>query len=109
MDGHDADWLNIKLYNDGFVYIEKSGLRVQRHMSRDWIALPEDKFLPYIPRLSAAVHPLYGRMQAFYNCGQQRFDIKLYPREAHTPHLIVTFEPGYPDRDEDAPFHAVPA
>lgn len=32
-DGHDFDWVNIKLCNDGFVYMKEAGTHVQRHMA----------------------------------------------------------------------------
>jgi hypothetical protein len=95
--GHDYDWLNIKLCNDGFVYTPRTG------KSDTW-----ETPLECLGFLSSTVKPLYDSARVFYNYAEQRIDIKLYPITPHgSPHgtpsppaLLVTFEPGTPYMDE---------
>jgi hypothetical protein len=100
---HDADWLNIKLCNDGFVYSQTQGTT-----SAGWIALSEN--MPYISGIISTVEPFYQCARSVYSHTQQRFDIKLYPRDdasSDIPHVLITFEPGYPDRDDSVPAHTI--
>ena len=106
--GAGEDWLNIKLCNDGFQYTAKEGVEFHRHGNiPGWVALPEHKFLPYLAGLQTAVKPMYATIQGFYNFSAQRMDLKLYPRGSTTPHLLVTFEPGYADMDTTMPRYSI--
>ena len=106
--GAGEDWLNIKLCNDGFRYTAKEGVEFHRHGSiPGWVFLPEHKFLPDLAGLQAVVKPLYASIQGFYNFSAQRMDLKLFPRESTTPHLLVTFEPGYADMDTTMPRYSI--
>lgn len=108
VDDTDCDWLNIKLCNNGFVYSMKQGLELHRHKCDGWIALAKHKYHAYLPHIMSAFEPLYQDNQAFYNYKHQRFDLKFFPRDSAppgTPHVILTFEPGYPHGDDTAPRH----
>jgi hypothetical protein len=99
-DGHDASWLNIKLCNDSFVYEEK---RTQDkhyfwHESQGWQSLPKEQCLDHLSRLQAFATGRYEKFVTHYNALECRLDIQLFPISgvAGVPHLLITFENGYP-------------
>ncbi|KAL6055316.1 hypothetical protein QOT17_016859 [Balamuthia mandrillaris] len=93
----DANWLNIKLVNNGFVYQPRLGEPISRHELQGL--------------LDGKVEYAGGRRVVFYNHQHNRLDIKIWkrtddPSDASTststtslPHLMITYEPGYPDEE----------
>lgn len=106
--GPDIDWLTIKLCNSSFHYIAKLGPLISRPNSESWVALEADHVMQQFPFLSAAANTFYDTARLFYNYQEKRLDMKLYPRSAATPGLMVTFEPGYPYMDDLAPMGDIP-
>jgi len=103
VEGHDADWLNIKLCNDGFEYLAKPGKPISRHCSDKWVSLPPGNVLPYFTSTVAAAKPYFSSARVFYNVHECRLDMKFFPKDTNTtPAMIVTYEPGYPYMDEEA-------
>lgn len=65
--------------------------------------------LQQFPFLSAAAaSTAYDTARLYYNYQEKRLDMKLYPRSATAPGLMVTFEPGFPYMDDLAPMGDIP-
>jgi hypothetical protein len=98
MQWHHKLQLVIKLPNDGFFYIEKPGKYWARHNSDTWISLPsmQQYFSNLIQKL-----PDHTNGKFFYNYKEQRVDIFLKALSWTVPNILVTYEPGYPYRDDD--------
>lgn len=104
--GPDADWVCVKLCNNGFWYMKRPGETFARHHSSGWISLP-DCFSQF-KHTKAALPASYSRLAVFYNFNVQRLDIKLYSDDtSKAPNLLITYEPGVPyddDRIQPVPF-----
>jgi hypothetical protein len=89
--------LQIKLPDDGFVYTDKPGTSIARHNSDTWISLPT--MVKYLPNLIEML-PDHPNGRFFYNYGAQRVDILLQSPNPFVPNIMVTYEPGFPYRDD---------
>jgi hypothetical protein len=98
----DATWQCLKLANNGFQYTAKSGERISRHKYNGWIVLGVQEFLQHFPTLQRKVKGAYDEAQVFYTFEERRVDVKLYPSDETLPHLMITFEEGYPDWSDTA-------
>jgi hypothetical protein len=96
IEDYDATWLCLKLANNGFQYTAKSGERISRYKFNSWIALEVQDFLQHFPTLQRKVKGTYDEARVFYTFEERRVDIKLYPSDETLPHLMITFEEGYP-------------
>ena len=95
--GSDRHCLNIKLQNDCFEYISKSGGYVSpRHKSEDWVSLEKERCWDHMPYMKSTLSDLYARGGAIYSVAE-RLDIELSARDPKMPDLLITFESGYPD------------
>ncbi|KAJ3326869.1 hypothetical protein HDU76_012559 [Blyttiomyces sp. JEL0837] len=106
--GEDADWVNIKLVNNGFSYIPKAGRLVPpRHNADGWVlvALGTDDVVldRFCQHINAVPNSPFTSTRIFYNNKHHRLDIKVYSQVADVPHVLVTFEDGYPYYDESVP------
>ena len=96
-EGPDRDCLNIKLSNDGFEYIQKSGGYVfPRHNSDDWVSLEKHRCWDHMTYVKSILCERYPKGSAFYSMAE-RLDLEFYSKDSTTPDLMVTFENGYPD------------
>ncbi len=96
----NGEWLNIKLVNNGFVYIQRSGRGVFRgQLNDDWIVLDQSTGYRYFQHLRAQT-PDYGQVKVYYSA-DHRLDIKLYTNNPNRPNLQITFEDGYPYEEGD--------
>ncbi|KAI9094960.1 hypothetical protein DFS34DRAFT_627914 [Phlyctochytrium arcticum] len=96
-EGPDRDCLNIKLCNDGFEYIQKSGGYVfPRHNSDDWVSLEERRCWDHMAYMKSILCGRYPKGSAFYSMAE-RLDLEFFSKDSTTPDLMVTFENGYPD------------
>lgn len=103
VEGHDTDWLNIKLCNGGFEYLAKPGKPISRHQSDQWVSLPPGNVLPCFTSIVAAAKPYFSSARIFYNAYECRIDMKFFPKDPNkTPAMVVTYEPGYPFMDDEA-------
>jgi hypothetical protein len=106
-DGHNGNWLSIKLNNDEF-YIPKRGQMLStRNNTDNWILLENTDWadLKQLRTLFRSVDtadsvPIYSSARFFWREG--RMDLEIYSNDLATyPHVLVTFERGSPYFDED--------
>jgi hypothetical protein len=96
-EGPDRDCLNIKLNNDGFEYIQKSGGYVfPRHNSDDWVWLEKGRCWDHMTYMKSILRERYPKGSAFYSMAE-RLDLEFFSKDSTSPDLMVTFENGYPD------------
>eukprot|EP00731_Ephydatia_muelleri_P021252 Em0013g979a len=94
-------WVNVKLCNNSFVYVYKPGETIERNNSDGWIQF--DECLLHMPILKANLRNAgFQTIDAYYSYDDQRLDIKAWTCEDDAPNLVLTFEPGYPYRDDDS-------
>jgi hypothetical protein len=100
----DKHTVNIKLNSNGFLFDPIVGANKwphPRHKRYDWVVVPpalHSKF-PRIKRFMRD-HGL-EEMRIFYHGKEQRMDVQLWAADTNTsPHVLITFEQGYPWVDE---------
>lgn len=97
----EEPWLNIKLPNNGFVYIPKSGKPISRHKSENWIPLAWNKCLSYMPKTNEFLKDTHDRVVLYYEFAAQRIDIKFKSKNIDVlPNVLVTYERGVPEEDD---------
>jgi len=89
--------LEIKLPNNGFIYKAKEGASMSRHKSDTWVSLRTA--FKYFPKL-VGMTPNH-KSAFFYNFEAQRVDILMRSSDSAIPDIMVTYEPGFPYRDDD--------
>jgi hypothetical protein len=103
--------IHIKLPNDGFMYSDSSdmptvGGAVERHRSPAWMKLnegSEDVYRAFSPLVEYAADLMkceYADIRAavYYNDEENRIDF-IALNDTETRKVVITFEPGYPDKD----------
>ena len=98
VNGSDGMWVNLKLANNGFVYVSKEG--TVPHQSLNFILLPWNRCISYFTSLHRLIDGRFNRASVHYNFLDDRFDIKLHATPP-APSLIIRFEPGYPYHEDD--------
>lgn len=94
--GPDADWIDIKLANNGYNYVNPvRGERIPapRHNSDGWIVLPkfqQREFQVLTDCLQA------DEIAIMYNSEQHRVDMIVFPSTPQGFHYMITFEDGTP-------------
>jgi hypothetical protein len=110
-DNWDVDWINIKLVNDGFTYVPKRGHCVPPRppidgkLSDGWIALKSGVDGVRLPGIYGSFKDInggaYTGSRLFYNFKHRRLDFKIVSSKTKHPHVLITFEDGTPDFDEE--------
>lgn len=105
VDGATGAWVNIKLYNEDFACKTRESVPIALHRSSfgDRVSMGGAHNHPYLSSIQSTLYATHRRMRAFYSFRDSRFDIKIYPHDLQDVHVLLTFEPGYPYTDEDAP------
>ena len=98
-------WLNLKLCNNGFVYSSINGKKISRHKYDSWVCADNYVSKDMSKMVEAFRQAGYTTVTAFYSFEEERLDIKVYRNHEDGPNLIVTYEPGYPDYDEEVMPH----
>lgn len=100
--------VDIKLANNGFIYVTKDGRHVRRHNSPHWVHLPSSRGLKYFDKLLQSTDGRFASVKTWYNYQAQRLDILFAPNSPHGVHLRVPFERGFPFIDDEVPFEPIP-
>lgn len=99
-DKNGQEWVNVKLNNDGFWYGHILGSYVSRHNHTKWIRL-DQKYHRYFETVIRAFQETH-KVVIYYNQHLKRVDVKLFAIEpAVHKHVVLTFEPGYPDYEHE--------
>ncbi|KAG2491162.1 hypothetical protein HYH03_010375 [Edaphochlamys debaryana] len=104
-EGPKVDFINIRLPNDGFTYAH-SGQREEdemfRHRCGGWVELDGTLLMEFFPNLGKNVGNYFTSIVFYYNYKEQRIDVQLFTDAPSAPGLQLTFEPGYPYRDDQS-------
>lgn len=103
LEGGSSDWLNIKLNCNGFTWPSVpqrcTELDHPRHNATGWIVLPDGIFPQYVfPTISRYFDDADG-LVIYYARDARRVDMKFF-YDGDRPHVIVTFEMGYPEFED---------
>ncbi len=90
--------LEIKLPDNGFIYKAKEGASMSRHKSDTWVRLRN--VYKHFPKL-VEMTPDHQSAAFFYNFGAQRVDILMRSSDSATPDIMISYEPGFPYKDDD--------
>lgn len=102
-DTSRADWINIKLNCNGFMWptppLSWPELPHPRHNTTGWVVLPDgDFFSSAFPRIAQRFNDADG-VALYYALDAQRLDMKIFYDDGR-PHAEITFEMGYPFYDD---------
>lgn len=102
--GPRADWVIIRLVNDGFLYVAKRGQqRIKRHNRDDWVELSPEEGLDYCKAITSLTASRFPTARTLYTVLGQRTDFQFFPPDEKNVHLQIDFEPGYPFTEDTVP------
>jgi hypothetical protein len=109
VQSHDGDWINIKLCHNGFQYKPQQGRHYSRHQSEGWVSLGHEAVATHLSKTKKHFHEAgYAeedgcKLALLCNYQQQQVDVKITPAgDDHSrPRILLTFESGYPDYDDE--------
>jgi len=107
-DNEEFLTLNIKLYNDAYLYDEyKNFYQIDDNMYRGWFKLEDDTYIKYFEFLRRFALEYWineegiegeSEMTIIYNYDHQAVDIDVYV-ESVRERVCLSFKPGYPEPD----------
>jgi hypothetical protein len=95
----------IKLPHNGVSYqVIKAGRRVSRHKASSWVQLPPKYYLPGLTGLYEVVKRTHDEAKLWYTEEAMRVDLFLKPKSDSGRNVLITFEPGSPDKTVLGPY-----